>query len=98
MTQFENNNKTLIKILGQRVNAGSLEVGWQDHHSVTKYYTEEDEWLERTREHIGILPNGEINTLFPALAVEQRIKNFGKIIRQMANDTDPINLIANDGL
>lgn len=59
---------------------------------------EEDEWLERTREHIGILPNGELNTLFPALAVEQRIKNFGKIIRQMANDTDPINLIANDEL
>lgn len=40
--QFENNNKTLIKVIGQRVNSGSLEVGWQDAHSVTKSFAEED--------------------------------------------------------
>lgn len=59
---------------------------------------EEDEWLERTREHIGISPDGELNTLFPALTIGQEAKDLGKFIRQMANDTDPINIILNDGL
>lgn len=55
---------------------------------------EEEEWLDRTAEHVGIDKDGNPYNLFPNVLVSQAdVRNMGKAVRKMANDTDPINLI-----
>lgn len=54
---------------------------------------EEEEWLERTAWHVGVDQVGHPNTLFPNLIVAEHAANMGKVVRKMANDTDPINMI-----
>ena len=57
---------------------------------------EEEEWLDRTSEHIGIDNNGKLLSLFPALLVPEYTITFGKYIREKSNDTDQINLLISD--
>lgn len=55
---------------------------------------EEEEWLDRTAGHVGIDKDGKPYSLFPNVLVSQTdVRNMGKAVRKMANDTDPINLI-----
>jgi hypothetical protein len=57
---------------------------------------EEEEWLDRTSWHVGIDNDGCPFTLFPSLMVHDDVANLGRAIRQMANDTDSINLLMGD--
>ena len=59
-----------------------------------KELLEETGWLDRTSWHVGIDKDGQPLSLFPNILVaNENTLNMGKSIREMAKDTDTINLI-----
>lgn len=63
----------------------------------TRDNLEDKYWLDRTRKHIGIDEGGELISLFPNLCSESQVALLGQHIRKVADDTDTINILLNDG-
>lgn len=59
---------------------------------------EEEDWLNRTRTHIGCNSDGEPLSLLPFSPTNNNAIMFSKIIRQLGHDTDPINIIMEESI
>lgn len=54
---------------------------------------EEEEWLERTRWHVGYDSEGKLFSMPPHITDSEEVEEFGKAVRVLGDDTDPINRI-----
>lgn len=98
VSSFSLNSALKINIFGKNL----VEVAREDLNSKLLCPVcdklEEEDWLNRTRTHIGCNSDGEPYSLLPFSPTNNNAIMFSKIIRRLGHDTDPINIIMEDSI